>query len=248
VCRTFRLFDDQHKKPTINLFKGIIMKSIKTLRFTKSIIAIAIAASGISTSGIALTPNQSGTPDDGMVCRTGYVGFLDGSAFKCKKNTGFKMELSCDGPTFTTYVNRAAGASVPNGPNDAALRNGLDICTRTPGTPGAVNIGPTDTLNGLVQSTNGNSGVYEIAKVNPAQITVRVANWDEQEASAIGLNANQVDTVQSINFNSLNTGVGKIKDQHVVEIIHYTFAIPTGGIISGPVVTPASAFVPRPLQ
>jgi hypothetical protein len=222
------------------------MKSIKTLRFTKSIIAIAIAASGISTSGIALTPNQSGTPDDGMVCRTGYVGFLDGSAFKCKKNTSLKMELSCDNPTFSIYVNRAAGATVPNGPNDAALRNGLDICTRSG--PGAVNIGPTDTLNGLAQSTNGNSGVYEIAKVNPAQITVRVASKDEQEASAIGLNANQVDTVQSINFNSLNTGVGKIKDQHVVEIIHYTFAIPTGGIISGPVVTPASAFVPRPLQ
>ena len=224
------------------------MKSIKTLRFTKSIIAIAIAAGGFSTSGFAILATPSGTPDDGMVCRSSYgVGFISNGAFKCSKTTSFKMDLSCDNPSFPLYVNRAPGTLAPNGANDTDLRNGLDICSRAVGHPAYTNIGPTDTLVGLTQSTNGNSGVYEIAKVNPAQMLVRIANKDQEEASALGLTVGQVDTEKMYDLPSLNTGAAGLKDQRSVSIRYYTFAVPTNGISSDPTI-PVSTFVPRPLQ
>lgn len=232
------------------------MKSIKTLRFTKSVIAIALAASGIAASSIAAaqiaaTPVQLGTPSGGMVCRSGYgAGFISGTAFHCNKRSSVTLELSCDNPTFPTHRNRAqvAPGFVPNGPNRTELIAGLDICTRTPGTPGAVNIGPTDSLMGLDQSTNGSNGAYQVAKLNAAKVLTRIANQDSQEASALNLNENQVDTAKEFELPiSFNTGTAGLRDEQVVRIIFHTFAIPTGGIV-GPVATPASTFVPRPLQ
>jgi hypothetical protein len=225
------------------------MKSIKTLRFTKSVIAIAIAitAGGFSTSGFAI--EQAGTPSGGMVCRSSYgTGFISGTAFICNKSTSFKMDLSCDNPAFPTYVNRARNTLADNGPNDTDLRNGLDICTRARNHPAYANIGPTDSLVGVAQSTNGTTGAFEIAKVNAAQMLVRIANKDQEEASALGLNVSQVETEKMYDLPSLNTGAADIKDQRSVSVRHYTFAIPRGGIVTAPVGTPVSTFVPRPLQ
>jgi hypothetical protein len=229
------------------------MKSIKTLRFTKSVIAIAIAAGGFSANGFALeAPNQSGTPSGGMVCRSGYSGFFGTGKLTCSKQAEFKMDLACENPRFPTYVSRAAVANnrVPDGPNAAQLRNGLDICTRGPG-PGSVNIGPTDTLDGLDQTTNGNNGVYEIAKVSPARLLVRLGNVDQQEASALGLSVSQVDTIKNDTQSTvtINTGAANITDQFAVRLQHYTFAVPaSGGISAVPPTGPVSTFVPRPLQ
>ena len=150
---------------------------------------------------------------------------------------GWAATLACLSLSFPTYVNRAAGA-----PFDTS--GGLDICTRATGSAGAINLGPTDSLQGLALSTNGTTGVYEFAKVNPAQITNRVTNADAAEASALGQDPSQVDTAQSINFNMLNSGVGGIKDQHAVQLIMYTFAVPAGGPI---VIGNPAPFVPRPL-
>jgi hypothetical protein len=241
------------KNPPLILLKGIIMKSIKTLRFTKSVTAIAVAAAGIATNSIAtIAPNVSGTPDDGMVCRSGYTGFYGAGKLTCSKFAEFKMDLACENPRFPTYVSRAAVANnrVPDGPNAAQLRNGLDICTRGPG-PGSVNIGPTDTLVGLDQTTNGNNGVYEIAKVSPARLLVRLGNVDQQEASALGLSVSQVDTIKNDTQSTvtINTGAANITDQFAVRLQHYTFAVPaSGGISTVPPTGPASTFVPRPLQ
>ena len=213
------------------------MNCLKTLLLTKSILATAIAAIGLAAPAISHAISAIGGPDDGVVCRAGYIGFLDGSNFKCKKNTSVILPLACLSPSFPTYVNRAAGA-----PFDTS--GGLDICTRATGSAGAINLGPTDSLQGLALSTNGTTGVYEFAKVNPAQITIRVANADAAEASALGQDPSQVDTVQSIKFNMLNSGVGGIKDQHAVQLIMYTFAVPVGGPI---VIGNPGPFVPLAL-
>lgn len=219
------------------------MKPLKTLLLSKTLVAAALAATGLAAPATSHAISAAGGPDDGVACRSGYVGFLDGSRFKCKKNTSVILPLACLSPNFPTYVNRASGA-----PFDTS--GGLDICTRATGTPGAINLGPTDSLQGLALSTNGTTGVYEFAKVNPAQITNRIANADAAEASALGQDPSQVDTVQSINFNMLNSGVGGIKDQHAVQLIMYTFAVPAGAPIvignPGPV-SSSTPFVPRPL-
>jgi hypothetical protein len=237
--------------PSLIYLKGIIMKSIKTLRFTKSVIAVAIAAASFSNSGFAIEANTLGTPSGGMVCRSGYSGFFGTGKLTCSKQAEFKMDLACENPRFPTYVSRAAVANnrVPDGPNDAQLRLGRDICTRAPG-PGSANIGPTDTLVGLDQSTNGNNGVYEIANVSPARILVRLSNKDQEEATALGLSVGQVDTIKNDTQSNvtINSGAANITDQFRVILSHFTFAVPSGGIVTGPVGNPASTFTPRPLQ
>jgi hypothetical protein len=231
-------------------FNRNIMKSIKTLRFTKSIIAIAITVGGFSTSSLAI--EQAGSPTGGVSCRSGYTGFYGSGKLTCSKSAEFKMDLACENPRFPTYVSRAEVNSnrVPDGPNAAQLRLGLDICTRAPG-PGSANIGPTDTLVGLDQSTNGNNGAYEIAKVSPARLLVRLGNANQQEASALGLSVSQVATLKNDtqSTNTINTGAAGITDQYGVKLNYYTFALPVGGGVSTiPPTIPTSAFVPRPLQ
>jgi hypothetical protein len=227
-----------------------IMKSIKTLRFAKNIIAVAITIGGFSSSSFAI--EQAGTPDDGVSCRSGYTGSYLGGKLRCSKQAEFKMDLACENPRFPTYVSRAEvnRNRVPDGPNDAQLRSGLDICTRAPG-PGSVNLGPTDTLVGLDQTTNGNNGAYEIAKVSPARLLVRLGNANQQEASALGLSVSQVETSKNDTQSTptINSGAAGITDQFRVTLHHYTFAVPaSGGISTIPPTSSSSGFVPRPLQ
>jgi hypothetical protein len=100
------------------------MKSIKTLRFTKSVIAIAIAAGGFSTSSIAAaTINITGTQDNGNICGSGYTNALNDRSLTCFKTSTVVAKLKCADPAFPRYVARAVGS--PGTPQ------GRDICTRS---------------------------------------------------------------------------------------------------------------------
>jgi hypothetical protein len=179
-------------------------------------LAAALMGIGFSAAsfGANIAVNQLGTPDDGMVCRSGYTGAFDGSRFKCSKTQVITVVLTCDNPTFPTYVTRAAGA--PGTPN------GRDICTRN-----NVSVGSTDSVVNLVQGQD-----YVLAQVNSTTVTNRTNTADQNEATALGLSVSEVDTLAGTPSIVLNGGVGS-KDNATVQLTHFTFAIKTGGIIVG---------------
>jgi hypothetical protein len=216
------------------------MKSIKTLRFTRSVIAIAVAVAvaGVATNSIATTaPNISGTPDDGMVCRNGYSPVFSAGNIKCLKSQVITVQLECFNPKFPTYVNHSS---------TAGIHPTSDVCTKDPNSPTYVAITVATPLTNLTESINGSPGVYELAKVNPATVATRLSNLDQSEAAALGLSASNVDTVASSTTVKRDATLG-VKDNADVLVTHYTFAVPTAGIVIGPLPT-ASTFVPRPLQ
>jgi hypothetical protein len=104
----------------------------------------------------------------------------------------------------------------------AGTPQGRDICTRN-----AVNVGSTDSVVNLVQGQD-----YVLAAVNATTVNNEVANLDQQEASALGLDAaRDVDTTASDPLIQPDAGTGS-RDRAVVQVIHYTFATPIGGLIS----------------
>lgn len=223
------------------------MNSYKKLLVAKSILAAAvIAASGASAPVIGQTAprivgNTLGTPADGVVCRVGYTAdFGSGTALKCRKSSSVIINLSCDTPRFPQYLARAVTASRKGG-------NGEDICIQQNS-----NIGPTDLLDGLAESTNPNNGQWEFAKVNMTTVAAAVVTADQTEATSLGLPVTGVETLTSITFPQVNAQ--GIRDKSATQINHYVFAGPTGGLAGGqgPVGLPATAsptstFVPRPL-
>jgi hypothetical protein len=189
------------------------MKSLHSLLSVKRV-AAAIVGGALVAPAIGIEANRLGTADDGMICRSGYTGALSGSAFKCSKSRFLTVNLECTNPTFQRYVIRPAGS--------AGTPQGRDICTRN-----AVNVGSTDSVVNLVQGQD-----YVLAAVNATTVNNEVANLDQQEASALGLDAaRDVDTTASDPLIQPDAGTGS-RDRAVVQVIHYTFAIPTGGLIS----------------
>lgn len=224
------------------------MNSLKKLLLTKSIVAVAMAASGIAAPAFGQTAglqaNILGTPDDGMVCRTGYGTVFSGGNIKCTKTQSINVVLECLNPKFQTYVNHAALTGT---------HKDADVCTMERGKPGFVEITVNTDLTNLLESVNGSPGVYERANVNPATVATRLDNLDQSEAAALGLSASEVDTVPFLTTVNRNQVLG-VKDNATVTVSHYTFAIPTRGLIGnqGPVGLPVTAnstttFVPRPL-
>ena len=187
-----------------------IMKHRNSL-FLGTTIAAAIAGIGLVTPAVGqLTSNQLGTPDDGMVCRTGYSGALSGSAFKCSKTRFLTVNLACTNPTFQTYVIRPSGS--------AGTPLGRDICTRN-----GVNVGSTDSVSNLVSGQD-----YVLAEVNTTALNTEVENLDREEARALGLDAiRDVDTKASAPLIQPDASTGS-RDRAVLQVTHYTFAIPTG--------------------
>ncbi|MGB7990518.1 MAG: hypothetical protein WCF44_14055 [Candidatus Methylophosphatis roskildensis] len=221
------------------------MNSLKTLPITKSIIAAAIAASSLAGPAIGQTapildPGRSGTPNDGVVCRSGYVAEFSGNNLKCRKSGGLTGDLSCNDARFPKYVSRSPSAI--NEPQNNQPP-GADICIRERGTLSA-----TDSLQGL---TVGEAFVY--AAINRDKVRSQVAKAGQAEAATLGLAESAVETELVIAFPQPNAN-GSIKDQTAVQLKHYTFAIPANGPIGtpGPVGLPTTAnsqttFVPRPL-
>lgn len=189
------------------------MNAIKTLSVAAGVAAVA-AGIGLAAPafGITATPNLLGTPDDGMICRSGYTGALSGSAFKCSKARTVTVQLECLDPKFPNYLIRAAAPGTPQG-RDLCLRNN-------------VSLGSTDPVGNLALGQD-----YVLANVNPATVSNRVSNLDQQEASSLGLDTKEVDTVAGAAVIQENGGGGS-RDNASVQITHYTFAIKTGGALS----------------
>ncbi|HSW25620.1 MAG TPA: hypothetical protein VLJ62_22860 [Burkholderiaceae bacterium] len=204
------------------------MKSLKNLLLAKSIVAAAVAGSGIAAPTVSHAI-AAGGPAAGVICRAGYTGNVVGAAFKCSKTSDIVVVLECLNPTFPTYVTRAVvGSGV-----------GKDLCTRA-----GVIVSSTDLIAGLTLGQD-----YVFAEVNPLTVTTRSTNADHTEASLQGLPDSGVDTFAGVPVVQLNGGVGQ-KDNAKVTLTYFTSPVPAFGpiIIGNPgPVTPAVPFAPRPL-
>lgn len=208
------------------------MKSLNTLVLTKSLFAVAVVAAGVSAPTLSHAVTFAGSPDDGMVCRTGYSGALDGARFKCTKASAFTVALECTNPQFPTYVIRAV---------NGLASDGKDLCTK----PGVV-ITSNGALTGLVEARLGRNGDYVFAAVVPATVTARIATQDQNEASAQGLTVAEVDTRSAQPVVQVDGSVGS-KDNARVALTFFTFAIPGSGGITLPGTILPSPIFPRPL-
>lgn len=221
------------------------MNSFKTSLITKSIAAFCIAGGAAGSAAAQAALNVLGTPDDGMVCRTGYSASFINGVFLCKKFASLEFALECTNPRFPTYINRKALA----GPNRDA-----DVCILGENRPGYVAIITTSNLTNIPESVNGGPGVYELAKINPATQASEIARLDGAEAAALGLSAGSVDTAVDFAVIGLNDGGNGVRDKVNGRVRHHTFAVPTNGSFpnQGPIGVPAAAnstssFTPRPV-
>ena len=152
------------------------MKSRKTLLLSRSI-ATAFAVAGITATigtplaGFAATPNQLGTPNDGMVCRGGYTPNFNGTSLKCSKidTPNLAVPLTCDDPQFPKYVVRGPAPGTPDG---------LDVCSRAKSDPAFVDINSTNDISTLKKGKD-----YVFAKADLAQIALRTAARTQAEAT-----------------------------------------------------------------
>ncbi len=171
---------------------------------------LALAVPALGQSGAKLTPNQLGTPDDGVICRSGYTGSLSNGAFRCTNARTITVQLECIDSRFPRYVIRPQGAP--------GTTLGQDLCTRN-----AVNLGSTDPIGTLIQGQD-----FVQAAVDPARVATRVATLHTEEARALGLDADtEVETVAGDAVTQYNQAAGS-RDNARVPITFYTFAIRTG--------------------
>ena len=216
------------------------MKSLKNLLLAKSIIAAAVAGSGVVAPAVSHAAFPAGGPASGMVCRAGYTADFNGTRLTCSKASSFELPLVCQNPNFPAYTIRFG---TPN--NDDR-----DICTRT---VGAISI--NQSLDGLVESTTGSNGQYVFATFDPAALAAKVISQDQSEAATLQLDASEVDTRTGTVVVRANGRAGG-KGEANVPVTYFTFAVPGPGIIignPGPVGLPATAtstspFVPKPLS
>jgi hypothetical protein len=223
-------FVGRHDNPTsTSSARKPIMKSLKTLLLTKSVIAAAIATAGIAAPAVSHALAVGG-PASGMVCRTGYTPTFNGTSLVCSKASSFELQLVCTNPTFPNYVIRVGA---PDTDADICVRNGVVITS-------------SQSLQGVPLSTNGISGSYLFATFDPAALASKTATQDQAEATALGLTANDVDTRAGTVVIRPNGRAGG-KGEASVPVTHFVFATPSNIVIGGPVVTTPGPFVPRPL-
>jgi hypothetical protein len=189
------------------------MQSLQLLLSRRGLAAALIGATLVAPAlGTIAQPNLAGTPDDGLICRTGYTGAFSGNAFKCSKTLVVQVNLHCPDPKIPNYVVRAAGAW-----GSAA---GIDICTRN-----NVNVGSTDTVQGLAIGQD-----YMYAVANTDRATAATARAKDAEVAALGLSAGEVDVVAAAP--RIVPSAKGSQDMADVTLTFYTFAIPTGGLVT----------------
>ena len=214
------------------------MNSLKKLLLAKSILAAAVASSGIAAPAVSHALAVAGGPSAGVVCRPGYNPTFDGARLTCSKpGAAIVLSLKCLNRTFPTFVMRSGGPGA-KGDND--------LCTRREGSPGAVVITTNGPLNGLTESTNGQNGDYEYATLDAAEMVNQTNIKDQAEATVQGLTVDQVDTRTNPSVVVRNGGTGGL-DRVDTAVVFTTFAVPAGGPIvignPGPI-TPSTPFVP----
>ena len=213
------------------------MNSFKTLLLAKCIAAACVAGGSINPAVAQIVLDASGTPNDGMVCRAGYVAAFDGKSLKCSKTSRIIVELSCAEPGFDTYVARARAGGTPDGE---------DICTKSGRREVVI-----DSDDPLGDGRGFTKGVdYVSAKPKQVMVDQKIAERDREEATAFGGTTADVETVAADPV--MNRNVSGIFDRASINLTHFTFAIPTAGRIQGPIGQPttvnsSSAFAPRPL-
>jgi hypothetical protein len=210
------------------------MNSFKLSLIAKCIAAACFAA-GLASPAVAqfreVTPNLPGTPNDGLICRSGYTPNFNGTSLKCSKTSEIKVDLACLEAPFTTKVVRVNAPGTPNG---------LDVCDK----PGGVTVTSGNDISNFVKGSD-----YIFAKQDDAQIAVRAANQRQTEATALGVALGEVEV--EVGTAVTDTTSGDSTDKSKVPLTFFTFAIKTGGI-AGPVGLPATAtststFTPRAL-
>jgi hypothetical protein len=205
------------------------MKTLKTLLVTKSIIAAAAIGGIVATAGTAsaATGNQLGTPNDGMVCRSGYTPSFSGTALTCRKEVDFgNVSPVCANLKFPNYVIRSG-----NG-----VGNDKDVCAHS-----NVFIPSNGALPG--------KGDFDYVTINQSDVDKEITKMVQAEATALGLQTSEVEWTANLPIGpQVGENKGKGGKDAVVYGGHFnTFPIKTGLIInSGPVTIPGP-FVPRAL-
>lgn len=208
------------------------MKSLKTLQFTKCVIAAAMAAGGITGSQAALVPIDvtPNSPDNGVVCISGYAPAFNGNSLTCSKTKTdeIKVNLVCLEAPFTHYAARAVGS--------LGSPAGLDVCAKVRPDGTFVDISVDSDLTKLTKGKD-----YVFAKPDTPKINEKIASNRQAEATALGLSLGEVDVHASDPVT--DTASGDSFDKSKVTTTYFTFAGPpplfkvTGG-----------SFVPRPLR
>lgn len=198
--------------------------------------ALAVAAGAWASAVHAQSPitaNVGGTPNDGMVCRSGYASAFDGRSLKCSKTSRIVVQLVCANPAFPTLVARTSGNGTPQG-EDVCRKSGNSVVF--------------DSDDRIGPNTDFREGVdWVLATANATAISQKTTERDAEEAAAIGGSASDVETVAASAV--LNRNAEGILDRASVLLTHFTFATPTAGLINtGSLPTTTSAtFVPRAL-
>ena len=178
---------------------------LRSMLFVGTSVAAAIAGIGLVTPAVGqLTPNNP-SPDDGVICRTGYTGALVGTAFKCSTALNVTVNLVCSEARFSRYAIRA-------GERDLCARNG-------------VNIPLSGALGGVANED------YVRATVDAAALSTEAANQGAAEAAALGLKKSDVDVVAEKKELDIDGGAGS-KDKAKVKLTLYTLAVPFGSALS----------------
>jgi hypothetical protein len=196
------------------------MNSLKTLRLSRAI-AGAIAVAGIAASAIgaplaiSTTPNLQGTPDDGMVCRSGYTANFNGTSLKCSKVVTIQVNLECDTTKFATYLARDIGSG--------GTLDGADICL-------AANRSATSHSNLVGVLTENTDYVKAVAK--QSKIDEKTKTQHDAEVASLGLQAGDVEAVAaSPVMNRSDTDASGISDKADVTLTMFTFPIVSGFIL-----------------
>ena len=208
------------------------MKSLKNLLLAKSIVAAAVAGSGIAAPTVSHAIAVGG-PVAGVSCRAGYNPNFNGTSLTCTKpGAAIVLALKCLNPTFPNFVMRAGG---PGNKGDH------DLCTRRPGSPGAAVITANGSLAGL---TEGQDYVY--AELDAAELATQANLRGQAEAASLGVPSDQVATLTNPSVVVRNGGAGG-RDRVDTSPVFYTLPVQAfGGVINPPVVI-STPFAPRPL-
>jgi hypothetical protein len=186
------------------------MKALKTLILGKSIAAAFVAASGIAAPAIS-----HASPDDGMVCRTGYSAQVANGNFKCSKQVVRFVALECTNTRFPTKVIRVAGIQGDtSGGRDLCLRPGVVLTSNSPTT-------------GL---TAGQDFVF--VAVNQARVAALREATEIAEENSLGLGRDGVDS-RSVGTIDINGGIGA-EDRVRATLTMFSFPVPAPTLLRSP--------------
>jgi len=182
------------------------MKHLKTLVLAKS-----IAAALVATAGIAAPAISHASPDDGMVCRAGYSGTLEGGNFKCSKQRTIDVGVECTNTRFPNIQRRVV--ALPQS-------DGKDVCARA-----GITVAANGPLTGLTLGQD-----YVFAAVNSLTVTARINGVRDSEASQAGVQVSDVDVVNVGSTLVVDGGFGG-NDVSRIRLSVFTFPIPVLSLI-----------------